>query len=261
MEERQIIVNNLLINYLYWPATKVAKGTLVFLHGWRCSSKIWLPVIELIQGEDYQIYSLDFPGFGKSEIPEVSLKVEDYALLVRDFILNLRLQNVCLIGHSFGGRIVIKLAANFPETVQTLILVSSAGPRPKSYSRLIISFFAKVLKPAFALPFLRTLRPRIYHMLGAEDYLALPGLRASFLNIINEDLTSLLSQIRQPTLIIWGEDDKEVPLRFGKIMNDLVRHSKLVILDEVGHFSFLEKTEEFVKILKDFLNDSSFQNN
>jgi pimeloyl-ACP methyl ester carboxylesterase len=87
--------------------------------------------------------------------------------------------------------------------------------------------------------------------------LAIPELKNTFINIINEDLLKLVPKIGIPTLIIWGEDDQEVPLAFGQKMHFQIPNSIFYILKEAGHFSFLDKPEEFVGELRGFLSDDS----
>ena len=89
--------------------------------------------------------------------------------------------------------------------------------------------------------------------MGSEDYLATPALQQTFINIINEDLISLLPKIKIPTLLIWGENDKNTPLADARTMEQTVSNSKLVILAKAGHFSFVDKIEEFVNNIKKFV--------
>ena len=89
--------------------------------------------------------------------------------------------------------------------------------------------------------------------MGAEDYVATPKLQQTFINIINEDLTDLLPKIVQPTLLIWGENDKDTPLSQARVMEQKIPNAKLAVFKGAGHFSFLDKREEFVKELINFL--------
>ncbi len=257
MREKKIIVNDLLINYYITENSGEAVQTAVFLHGWRTNGMIWLPVVKLLQGLSYRIYCLDLPGFGKSQTPPAAWYAGDYSLVVKDFIEKLELKDVVLVGHSFGGRVAIRLAADFPSFVKKLILVDSSGLRLDPYKRKAITRFAKILRPAFALPLLKALRPRIYHMLGAEDYLATPELKSTFINIIEEDLTDALPKINHKTLIVWGGQDREAPLRAGQIMQNLIPNASLMIFPKAGHFCFMDEPEEFVKVLDKFVRDES----
>src|SRR5258708_38189547 len=120
----QIIVKDWLISYLHFQIEMTGARSVLFLHGWRSNKEILQPVIAQLQNQ-FNIYGLDLPGFGGSQTPQKSLSVGDYANVVGEFIRKLELKRVILVGHSFGGRVAIKLAANHPATVEKLILVDS----------------------------------------------------------------------------------------------------------------------------------------
>lgn len=270
MNEKHLVVNNLLINYFFFEGKDRSEKTVVFLHGWRAAGRIWGPVMRTLQDQGkYNLYALDLPGFGKTEMPRKDFTLDDYVEVVAEFINKFiltppsipppqgegrRREEIILLGHSFGGRIAIKLAADHPELIQKLVLVDSGGIRAEPKFKSLKNGLAKILKPIFALSFLKPLRAKLYRMIGAEDYVATPELKQTFLNIVKEDLTSFLRQINIPTLIVWGENDKEVRVTFGHKMHFLIPNSKFIILPGAGHFSFLDKTEEFVEELERFIS-------
>jgi len=249
---KKIIINNLAVNY-YERAGADGAPTLLFLHGWRSAGAVWQKLTEKLP--NYNIYAPDFPGFGQSEAPKKNFTVGDYAGLVDGFIKKLGLNKVNIIGHSFGGRVAIKLAAKNPFYLDKLILADSAGVRQFSFSLMLKKIVAKTVSPIFQLKITQGARRIIYQKLSADDYLAAPDRRQTFLNIINEDLTPLLGKIKAPTLLIWGGDDKETPLNQARVMERSVPGSKLVVLKNAGHYGFLDQPEEFVKNLIDFINE------
>lgn len=253
MQKNQIIVNNQLISY--FKIDNAGDKCLLFLHGWRSSKEIWQEVMKSLQLTAYslQLYAIDLPGFGASFVPQKPMKVGDYAEIVKGFIKKLDLKNVIIIGHSFGGRIGIKLAAEHPELIKKLVLVDSAGFVTPGAKRTAFRTMAKIVKPFFMLPMTQGLRRKIYQFIGAEDYVATPELKETFLRTINEDLTEDMKKIFCPTLIIAGENDADTPVEFGERMHSIIPNSKFIILPNAGHFSFLDKPEEFVKILTDFI--------
>lgn len=269
--EKEIVVNNLLIKYLNFGHVQSGAGDkcLLFLHGWRSNKEVWQEIVnKVIKFSGYQVYAMDLPGFGKSSLPKrpldrlgtfhlenknIGWNVGDYALLVKEFIEKENLSNVILVGHSFGGRVGIKLASQFPKLVSKLVLVDSAGFVYASEHKHLVSFLAKITKPFFAPKFMQGLRKSIYSILGSEDYLATPELQETFKKVIAEDLSEDMRHITVPTLIIWGEDDKDTPVEFGRTMEIKIKNSKLKILPNAGHFSFLDKPEEFTKVLNEFI--------
>lgn len=136
-----------------------------------------------------------------------------------------------------------------------MILVDSAGVPTKDARLEIKKLIAKIAKPFFQIPFLSRLRQPLYRAIGSEDYLATPELREVFVKVINEDLRPLLSAIRAKTLIVWGENDEITPREAGEIMRQEIPNAKFAVLENAGHFSFLDQKEAFVKILSDFINE------
>lgn len=247
-QKNQLVINDQLISYYQFGS---GQKSVIFLHGWRSSADAWFGVIEKLLSEDLSIFALDLPGFGASPAPKADWNLGDYADLVEGFIFKKEISNPILVGHSFGGRISIKLAANKLGLIRKLILVDSAGIRREFSGRKAI---AKLVKPLFKPVFMRGLRKKIYKQMGSEDYLATPELKETYLNIIGEDLTPLLDRIKADTLIIWGSDDKETPLSDAEMMKSRIEYSELKVLENAGHFSFIDQPEEFVETIKNFIN-------
>ncbi len=255
--ENEIVINNLLVRYSRFGQMKSVAGEkcLLFLHGWRSNKEVWGGVVEklLVINKELSVFCLDLPGFGKSPAPKKPFSVGDYAETVAEFIKKENLSNIILVGHSFGGRVGIKLASQFPNLVSKLVLVNSAGFVSKARHKNLITLIAKLTKPFFVPNFMQGLRKSIYRALGLEDYLATPMLQETFKKVIAEDLTADMQRITIPTLIIWGENDKETPVEFGERMKTLIPNSVLKILPNAGHFSFLDQPENFTKILNEFI--------
>ena len=251
--KEQVIIDKLLINYYCFK--KDGKKTVIFLHGWRSEGLVWKQAAESLKIDDVAIYALDLPGFGASAIPKEALSIDDYAKIVVDFINKLKLKNIVLVGHSFGGRIAIKLSATHPELIDKLVLVDSAGLIIDSQKKKRREKFAKFFKPLFKPKLMQGIRKNIYQKMGAEDYLATPYIKGTFLKTIDEDLRPYLSQIILPTLIVWGENDIETPLSFAEIMNKEIKGSEKIVFPNAGHFSFLDDAQRFSYELSKFINN------
>ncbi len=252
---KQIIINEQLISYLD-TISGASSRVVLFLHGWRAQKEIWNPVIQKLPGENnsLSIVALDLPGFGSSPAPKRPWGVGDYAECVKQFIEKLELQNVYVVGHSFGGRIGIKLAANYPELISKLILVDSAGFVVNSWKKTLMGLAAKMLGPLFKPRFMQLFRQKIYKNIGAEDYIATPELQATLAKVVSEDLSADMKRISIPTLIVWGNNDIDTPVEFGRRMNFLIHNSKFIILPYAGHFSFLDKPKEFMEEFLPFIS-------
>lgn len=261
---KQVIINNLLVSYN--EQTGDSGQTLLFLHGWRSNKEVWDGVRLRINDKGLRMIALDLPGFGQSQIPSQPMTVGDYANVVAEFIKKVELKNVIIVGHSFGGRVGIKLSSVHPELISKLVLVDSAGFPMPAGKKSLMRVAAKITKPFFKPRFMQGLRKNIYRQIGAEDYLATPELQTTFVNITSEDLSEDMKKVKAPTLIVNGENDKVTPVEYGERMRILINstpssdgvvlphdRAKFLILKNSGHFSFLDKPEEFVEVFKTFI--------
>ena len=224
------------------------------MHGWRSEARVWNNVISELNKNlpEYNFVALDLPAFGSSPNPSIDWFVEDYANIVAEFTTKLKLDNIILVGHSFGGRISIKLLGNpkfadFQSKVTKLILTGSAGFVNGSASVKWKQKIAKIVKPIFEIPLLKPLKNTLGNLSGASDYNARPDLKNIFVNIVSEDLTQEMKAINKPTLLIWGEKDEATPIEYGNRMNQLIRDSKLEIIPDAGHFAFLDNPQQFLE--------------
>lgn len=232
----------------------------ILLHGWGANSDSLYPIYNYLKN-NYYVINLDLPGFGRSDIPLNSLNGEDYKNIILKFINYLNLKNYTIIGHSFGGRIGIRIAKENPTELKSLILIDSAGIREKkkvkqkiseSTFKLLKKLVLKIIKGKNQEKFLDKLR----NIFGSTDYKSQKGvMRETLVKIVNEDLTSYLKDIINETLIIWGENDKELPVKHAYIMNNLIKNSKLVIIQNAGHFPFLDNLIKVLNSIESFLEE------
>ncbi len=235
--------------------------TLVFLHGWGGSWASWSPILERLK-KNFDLFAFDLPGFGNQSI-QIPYYLDNYV----DFVINLlktrKIKNPILIGHSFGGAVISKIAAENLYPIKKLILVDAAAIRhPYSFRQLITLKTISSIKKILSLPLIKVIMPPIqklyYRSTNQQnsDYAALkdnPIMQKTFQHIIKDDLSALLTKIKTPTLIIWGEDDLSTPLADGQKINSLISNSKLIIYPNSSHFSYLENQDIFVNDIKKFI--------
>lgn len=238
---------------------KMGQGRpVVVLHGWGISSSNFKAVQKYLSQRGYQVFNLDLPGFGRTEEPEEAWGVSDYANFVLEFARKHRLSHFFLVGHSFGGRIGIKLAASHPEKLIGLVLVSSAGLRSrKTRKRLTFLFLAKIFGLIFSLPLIKKFKEKarrvLYRAARARDYLKLKGvMKQTFIKVVKEDLRPFLAQIKVPTLVVWGEKDQVTPLSDASIMKKEIRGAVLKVVEGADHRLPYQKPAEFSKIVLGF---------
>jgi pimeloyl-ACP methyl ester carboxylesterase len=256
IEEKQILVDGLKTNY---KITGEGKDILI-LHGWGASSDSWLEVQKMLADKGYRVIVPDFSGFGKSITPLSPWGIKEYADFISKFIDKLNLEKIILIGHSFGGRISIRLTLLCPEKIEKLILCNSAGIKPKpgiktSLVFVVAKIFNASLSPKYFAKIREPIRKNFYRFLRKKDYLKAEGVMKEVMKkVLKEDLKPELPGIKKETLIVWGDKDKMVPLNYAYTFKNKIKDSKLEIMQGIGHSPHLEKPTELVKIILKFIN-------
>lgn len=229
----------------------------VLLHGWGASSQSLSPLCGAL-ADGFRVVAVDLPGFGWSQAPPAAWGSPEYAGHVAALLQRLGIPRAHLFGHSFGGRIAIRMAAEQPERVSRLVLVASAGIRPRRgagyYGRVAA---AKLARWFFSLPGWgaagRRIISRVYGRFGSRDYRAAGPMRPTLVKLVNEDLTAVLPAIQAPTLILWGDRDQEVPRGAMEIMAARIPGARLRVFGGAGHFPFVDAPEEFGRTVREFL--------
>lgn len=233
---------------------------LLILHGWMASINAMAPIWRYFQNSR-KVIVLDFPGQGgASKEPPISWGVPEYGEMVKHFMEKLGLKKVDVIGHSFGGRVIIYLASKYPEIFDKIILTDAAGIKPKMTFKKWIriksykmgKFFIKLVTPKNRYEEkINELRKKY----GSSDYAAISSavMRETFNKVISLDLSDKLKDIKNPTLLMWGENDIDTPLYMAKKMEKDIKDSGLVILKGAGHFSYIDSPNEYNLIVENFL--------
>lgn len=212
---------------------------LLLLHGWGASLLTFSKLVKAFSG--FRVYSIDLPGFGGSQVG-VPLGVEEVADVIFEFVKALGIENPCLLGHSYGGRVSIVYAAKYP--VDKLILVSSAGikQRLRLSKRMKIKVY-KLLKKCH-LPV----------KMGSEDYQNADNVkRVMLVKAVNTDLREYMKRIHSSTLLIYGVEDEVTPLELGYQIKGLIPGAVLIEMEECGHFPYLDRPSFFSLIVMSFL--------
>ena len=248
---------------LHYEDTGRPDGTpVVIMHGWGCDISTVNSIAKPLENS-HRVISIDLPGHGKSSEPPLlpdgkPWGVYEFADCVSTLLRELALDEPILIGHSYGGRISIVLGERLP--VKKIILVDSAGIKPKrplKYYWKVYSF--KAMRKI--LPFLiggkkaGEIIERRRSKTGSADYRqASPVMRMVMSRSVNQDLRHHLPNIKAPTLLIWGEEDKATPLSDAKLMEKLIPDAGLVVFKGAGHYSFLNNPAQFKAVVQSFLS-------
>ena len=237
-----------------------AVRTAVILQGWGTTLELYDFAAGVIS-DAYRVVQLDMPGFGASDEPREPWSPADYADFCCRFFAALGIEETVLIGHSYGGRVIIKLAGrdDLDFTISRIVLIDSAGIMPErsaAQKRRVRRY--KLMRNFLTSRPVHAMFPEVidYWMSqqGSEDYRSsTPMMKKCLVKAVNEDQREELGAIRQDTLLIWGELDDATPLSDAKIMEERIPNAGLVVLEGAGHYSFLERPQQFRGIMRSFL--------
>jgi pimeloyl-ACP methyl ester carboxylesterase len=229
---------------------------LLFLHGASGAGE-WLPFMETLS-ERYDVIVPEHPGFGASDTPDWLDNIGDVAFFYLDVIDELGLDKVHLAGGSLGGWIAAELATRSCEKIKSLTLIAPAGIHVKGVAKgdmfmwspeeLMSNLFydqsipASMTGPANDEELLVVLKNRLMTAkLGWHP------------RMYNPDLRKWLHRVRVPTLIIWGAEDKLIPVAYGSAYRELIPGSRLEVIAECGHLPQVEKAGQFTQTMTDFI--------
>jgi pimeloyl-ACP methyl ester carboxylesterase len=228
--------------------------TVVVLHGWGGRIESMTPVMTCLASR-FEVIAVDLPGFGEAPVPTEVWGTPDYAHWLAELLRARSVQRAHFLGHSFGGKVALTLAATDPSLVDKLILVDASGlrsaPSRAAAAKRLVSQGARVagrLGPPG-----KAVQQMVYDRVASADYRDAGPLRPTFVRIVNEDVTELLPRIAASTLLVWGSRDDDVPVKHAETMERLIPDAGLVVLEGAGHFSYLDQRERFCRIVRHFL--------
>lgn len=273
--DRFIKVGN--VNTRYWEAGD--KGSVVLLvHGLGGFIENWEKNIVALAGS-HRVYAMDLPGFGRSDKSPLTRDLMVLVPFISNFMVALGIEKASLIGNSLGGGLVLQFAIDFPEKVDKLVLVDSAGmgkgviadfklcslpfigellirPTPASTGKL---WRKCVFDPEVITPGVIDVSYRLASQPGAREAL-LATLRAG-INLLGQrgdlvrDLLGSLEKINRPVLVTWGKQDRIIPPAHALIAKEKIPGARLELFDRCGHLPMFEYPEKFNKLVLDFLSD------
>lgn len=231
----------------------------------------------MFREKGYTTYTPDLPGFGSAEPPIKPWLVDDYVEWLKNYILSLPVpyltppaggfgagskdkQKVILVTQSFGGRVAIKFAVKYPQYVEKLVMCGVPGIKERlSWRRWMLKLAIRIgkwwLKGAtweLWVPWI--VRKYIERKLSQLDFFRAQGvMRATFTNVVNEDLRPNLKKITIPTLLVWGENDEFVSLEAAHIMQREIPNAKLVVIPNTKHKVYYTHPDLVVQHIFDFL--------
>ena len=266
IEEKFLLVDGISIH-----CTTAGKGRpLLLVHGLG-GPLMWQRVIEPLS-ETFHVITVDLPGFGESDCPANDFSSEEYSEVLCHLLDQLNIQQISIAGISYGGQVAIMFAGRYPERIDKLILIANPGMawgKSLFQNTLFWKFFstfvkATILRSKILLCFLGSLsfyslksRP---HDLCKKYFqqLSSPGKRNGLIQAIRniyteqDQLLASIKKLRFPVSILWGKQDRTVPVKFAYEFQRLIPNSSLTIFTECAHSAPLEKPAEVCEAIRSF---------
>ena len=228
----------------------------ILLHGWGQNKEMMSQIFEHLK-DRFHVFSLDFPGFGESDLPPEAWGVGEYEAFLEAFIAACGIEKPVLIGHSFGCRVAIRYAADHPGNVRRMCLTGAAGIRPKrGLDWYVRTYTYKAGKLALKLTGQTKKLEELQNRSGSEDYRNAQGvMRPTFVKVVNEDLKPYLHLISCPVLLVWGDQDTAAPLWMGQVMEKEIPDAGLAVFAGDDHWAYWHQADRFNRVLDIFLKE------
>lgn len=242
-----MIINDVNVNYIDYGNKE---GTpIVLLHGWGQNIEMMKGIGDNFQTTN-RIIIIDLPGFGKSEEPKYAWSLDEYVLLLEQFLNKLEVSNPIVIGHSFGG----KIGLLYSSKNKVSKLVGLASPFKQKIKKE--SMKTKLLKTAKKIPVLNKLEGFAKKHIGSTDYRqASDMMRQILVNHVNYDITDKVKKIKCPTLLIWGTMDQAADIEDAYELEKLIDNCGLVTYEGCTHYAYLERFDQTIRVLRSFIGD------
>jgi len=222
-----------------------------------------------------RVIAVDLPGFGMSEMPSERISIELYGRVLAELGDHLDLNPAVLVGNSMGGFVSAELAIRRPDSVERLLLVSSAGVSQMDVAKRPVMAIGKAagliatsntaqqqwvarrasLRHA-VLALVARHPSRIAADLAYEGLMkgtGKPGFEPALKACLNYDFRDRLPQIGCPTLVMWGEKDAIIPVRDADTFVEMIEGARKIVMEDTGHVPMVERPPTFNRILEEFL--------
>jgi pimeloyl-ACP methyl ester carboxylesterase len=254
-----------------------AHPTLILIHGYTASTYVWHSVAPRFADEGFHVIAVDLLGFGYSEKPAwFEYTIEAQARMITRLMNRLGIGTATLVGSSYGGAVAATVALDYPERVEKLVLADAVINNDQKNLPILrlasIPLVGEVLTPFFvdSKRFMKmrmqgTIAPVNHHLITKDrvDSVVRPlsaanAHRSILLTSRNWNAARIekdAQYIRQPTLIVWGENDEVIPIENGEKLYSSILNSRFVVLKNCGHVPQEEKADLFTDLITGFCSN------
>jgi pimeloyl-ACP methyl ester carboxylesterase len=228
---------------------------LIWAHGWGHSHASLAPLAQAMRSRADSLL-VDFPGFGASPLPPGPWGTEDYADAMADWLAGLPARKRVWVGHSFGCRVGLQIAARHPDAVTALFLIAAAGLQPhrSPWARARRTPRRLAFRLMRAMTFEGPARDRLRERYGSSDYRTAGQMRPVLVKAVSEDLSDMARRIGMPVVLVHGDGDTESPPEIATRLHALIPGSRLHLLRGFDHWTILtDGRHQVIHLLGDLL--------
>lgn len=239
-----------------------SKKNVILLHGLGGSAERWLKVIPLLSSK-YRVIAPDLIGFGHSDKPSADYTIEFFAKFLSGFINSLDISKTILIGSSLGGQVASECAGS-NDSIEKLVLVSPSGamkhPTPTLDAYMMAALYPNPSSARIAFEMMMSGTGMVDDttVTNFVERMSSPNAKLAFissvLSVKNSHIRDSLQKIKIPTLLIWGKEDKMIPIEYAQEFIGSISNCKFRELKGIGHLPHVEDAGMFVQSVLEFLN-------
>lgn len=262
MQEQFVTVDGNKIRYL---ESGQSEDYIVLIHGLGASAERWEFVIPEFS-KHYKVIVPDLIGFGHSDKPLVDYTSDFFSDFLNNFLKKLGITKTHMIGSSLGGQIIAEFISKNQNIIENLVLVSPSGIMKHSTPALDAYVMAALYpniegaKNAFQMMAGPTKKINEKIILDFVERMKLPNAKMAFMSTLlglknAEVITTSLNKISAPTLIVWGENDPVIPIKYADDFVSSIKDCRFVTMDDCGHTPYVDDPQRFSKLVLDFLEN------
>ena len=229
------------------------------MHGSGLTHIVWSLHEQFYASQGFNVLSVDLPGHGNSEGPSLE-SIEKISDWIKSLMLKINIEKIIIVGHSQGGLIGIDFTSRYPELIEKIVLVASSYKMPVNQDLIDL---AEAGDEKAVLLMMKWGYEGSKAFIGGNPVKKIVNSARDIREVLAVDLNACnnykngenaIKKINCPTLCIFGDLDKMVPVKVGLKMSEQITNSETKIISDCGHMIIFEKAFEMRKLVKEFIN-------
>ena len=235
------------------------KSTILLMHGSGLNHIVWSLHEQFYASQGFNVLSVDLPGHGNSEGPSLK-SIEKISDWIKSLMLKINIEKIIIIGHSQGGLVGIDFSSRYPELIEKIVLVANSYKMPVNQDLIDL---AEAGDEKAVLLMMKWGYEGSKAFIGGNPVKKIVNSARDIREVLAVDLNACnnykngenaIKKINCPTLCIFGDLDKMVPVKVGLKMSEQITNSETKIISDCGHMIIFEKAFEMRKLVKEFIN-------